>query len=84
MSYTRGMKIAVSIPDEVFDQAERLAADLGTSRSALYARALTEYLANHDSDRVTERMNEVVAELDPKPDGFANAAAVRILEEADW
>ena len=34
------MKTAVSIPDHVFDAAERLAEKLGISRSELYQRAL--------------------------------------------
>jgi metal-responsive CopG/Arc/MetJ family transcriptional regulator len=38
------MKIAVSIPDEVFAEAESLAQRLNTSRSELYSRALTEFV----------------------------------------
>ena len=34
------MKTAVSIPDEPYQQAEKLAQDLDLSRSALYAKAL--------------------------------------------
>lgn len=37
MRYT---KTAVSIPQDVFERGEQLAADLGISRSELYARAL--------------------------------------------
>lgn len=63
------MKTAVSIPDPVFNAAEELAAQLGVSRSQLYARALSEYLEDRLDRRVTERLNEVYAdqssELDP-------------------
>lgn len=41
------MKTAVSIPDDVFEEAERLAMDLQTSRSQLYSRALRELVASH-------------------------------------
>ena len=34
------MKTAISIPDEVFRSAERLAQRLGVSRSELYAKAV--------------------------------------------
>ena len=53
--YTTGMKTAVSIPDDVFEDAERLASRLRTSRSQLYARALAEFVARHDDDRAIAR-----------------------------
>src|SRR6266511_1777128 len=45
--YTTGMKTAISIPDDVFEEAERLATELQTSRSQLYSRALQEFVARH-------------------------------------
>jgi metal-responsive CopG/Arc/MetJ family transcriptional regulator len=38
------MKTAVSIPDEIFQEAERLRQKSGASRSALYAEAIRTYL----------------------------------------
>ena len=38
------MKTAVSIPDEIFQEAERLRQESGASRSALYAEAIRTYL----------------------------------------
>jgi metal-responsive CopG/Arc/MetJ family transcriptional regulator len=78
------MKTAVSLPDAVFEEAERLAADLGTTRSELYARALSEYIARHAPDRVTEAMNRVIDEVGEEPDPFVAAAARRILERVEW
>ena len=40
------MKIAISVPDEVFDSADELARELGISRSELYSTAVAEYLAS--------------------------------------
>ena len=34
------MRTAISIPDDLFESAEELAAELGMSRSQLYATAL--------------------------------------------
>jgi metal-responsive CopG/Arc/MetJ family transcriptional regulator len=83
--YTHGMKIAVSIPDRIFEEAERLATEAHRSRSDLYARALAEYVARHAPDRVTESMNRVVVALDEeRPDSFAVAAGRRRLERSDW
>lgn len=62
------MKTAVSVPDEVFEKAEALAARLGTSRSELYATALAEYVARHDESEVTDRLDAVYGELEAKVD----------------
>ena len=53
------MKTAVSIPDRVFQSAEKLAARLGVSRSDLYARALVSLVERHREDLITERLNEI-------------------------
>jgi metal-responsive CopG/Arc/MetJ family transcriptional regulator len=78
------MKVAVSIPDPVFAEAERLAAHLRTSRSELYARALAAFVGNHDLERVTERMNAAVDAAGEAPDPFSRAAARRVFERAEW
>jgi hypothetical protein len=55
--YTLGMKAAVSIPDEVFKGAERLARRTKRSRRRIFSDALREYLTRHSSDEVTEAVN---------------------------
>jgi hypothetical protein len=84
MGYTFGMKTAVSIPDDVFEEAERLAADLRTSRSQLYSRALQEFVARHAPDRLTEAMNRVIDEVGGEVDEFSQRAARRVLEQVEW
>jgi predicted transcriptional regulator len=59
--HTFGMKTAVSLPDEVFQRAERLGKRLRKSRSALYGEAIAEYLARHDPDEITEALNAALA-----------------------
>jgi antitoxin MazE6 len=53
------MKTAVSIPDRVFQSAEKLAARLGVSRSQLYAKALATLVEKHREDLITARLNEI-------------------------
>ena len=53
------MKTAVSIPDRVFESAEKLAARLGVSRSQLYAKALSSFVEEHREDLITSRLNEI-------------------------
>lgn len=78
------MKTAVSLPDDVFRQAERQARRTKKSRSQLYAEALTEYLARHAPDEVTEAMNRVLDQLERPADPFVSVAARRILERSEW
>jgi metal-responsive CopG/Arc/MetJ family transcriptional regulator len=63
------MKTAVSLPDEIFQQAEAAAKQLRISRSRLYAAAISEYLERHRADSVTERLNAFYehnpSEIDP-------------------
>jgi metal-responsive CopG/Arc/MetJ family transcriptional regulator len=78
------MKTAVSIPDEVFKEAERLAAELQISRSQLYSRALQEFVARHTPNRLTEAMNRVIDEVGVEIDEFSQRASLWVLEQVDW
>lgn len=82
--YTQGMKTAVSLPDALFRAAERQARRTRKSRSQLYAEALSEYLARHAPEEVTEAMNRVVDQLMEPTDPFVSRAARRILERNEW
>ena len=78
------MKTAVSIPDAVFEKVERLARRAGRSRSEVFSAALSEYLARHAPDEVTEAMDRVCAQVGDEPDGFVAVAARRVLEKTEW
>jgi metal-responsive CopG/Arc/MetJ family transcriptional regulator len=83
--HTFGMKVAISVPDDIFDEAESLARRLNTSRSELYSRALTEFVGHHAPDRITECMNQVVADIGvDKPDEFRAEAARRVFKHTEW
>jgi metal-responsive CopG/Arc/MetJ family transcriptional regulator len=56
------MKTAVSVPDPLFDAAERLARRLRVSRSELYQRAVAAYVQSHRDENVTEALNSVYAD----------------------
>lgn len=82
-SYTFGMKTAISIPDDVFADAEKLAHRLSKSRSELYSRAVREYVARHSPDQITETLDVLCEEQAPDT-GFATAAAQQTLERSEW
>jgi predicted transcriptional regulator len=78
------MKTAISLPDAVFRDAERLARRLKKSRSNLYTEAVAEYVARHEPEAVTEALNQLAKKLDAGPDEFAAAATRRVLERSEW
>ncbi len=78
------MKTAVSLPDELFEEAERLARRLGKSRSRLYRDALAEYVTQHDPDDVTQRIDDALVAAGDAIDPFVAAAARRGLGRVDW
>ncbi len=78
------MKTAVSVPDQVFDEAEHLAKRLKISRSELYAKALAEFVSRHTPDTVTDSFNRVCAELQGEPDPAFQRAARKVLASSEW
>lgn len=78
------MKVAVSIPDPIFAEADALAQRLGTTRSKLYARALRAYVVDQDPDRITEAMNAVVDEADAESDPIVRSASGVVLARTEW
>ena len=82
--YTPGMKTAVSIPDQVFEQAERLARRTRKSRSHVFSNALREYVARHSPDDVTEAMDRVCEHLGDQRDSFVARAARDTLQRGEW
>jgi len=78
------MKTAVSIPDELFQRADELAARLGKSRSQVYREALAEYLLRRDPQAITAALDELAGELAERPDPWLVQASRRALERSEW
>jgi metal-responsive CopG/Arc/MetJ family transcriptional regulator len=55
------VKTAISIPDALFEEADRLATQLGKSRSEFIADALREHLQRHGDAAITAQLNAVYA-----------------------
>lgn len=82
--YTSGMKTAISIPDDVYAEAEQLTRRLRKSRSQLYTEAVREYVARHDPESITDAINQLSAAIDTRPDRFTVVAAHHLLERVEW
>jgi Arc/MetJ-type ribon-helix-helix transcriptional regulator len=78
------MKTAISLPDDVFRDADKLAKRLRKSRSELYREAVTEYLARHEPEAITEALDRLVDETSVQLDKFGAAAAHGILRATEW
>ena len=78
------MKTAISIPDHVFDEAEKMAQRLGMSRSELYANAVSEYLREHKGEEVTEKLNEVYQQESSRLDIVSRAMQFASLQKDEW
>jgi len=76
------MKTAVSLADDLFKQADRLARRQRKSRSRLYSDAITEYVARHDPDWITQKLNEVAESVDTSLDPFVAASAYEVLKRS--
>ena len=84
------MKTAISLPDALFEAAERMAKRLDVSRSQLFQRAIQRYLDEHRKAGVTEALDKVYAEgpesgpsssqVDPALDRLQRKS----LEQEDW
>ncbi len=82
--YTKGMKTAISLPDDIYRAAERQARRARKSRSQLYADALSEYLDRHAPEEVTTAMDAVLVKVGKANDPFVSTAAHRVLQTTQW
>jgi metal-responsive CopG/Arc/MetJ family transcriptional regulator len=55
------MKTAISLPDETFRRANDAAAELGVSRSELFARAVEQYLDQLAGESITSQIDALIA-----------------------
>jgi metal-responsive CopG/Arc/MetJ family transcriptional regulator len=78
------MKVAVSVPDSLFGEADELAKRLNTTRSGLYCRALESFIREYRDEELTRRINEVCAEVDTSLPDDLRQAAVANLERVEW
>jgi len=66
--YPLGMKTAISIPDELFQEIDKYAKEQDYSRSEVFAAALREFLERMKSRQLLDALNEVYAETESVED----------------
>jgi metal-responsive CopG/Arc/MetJ family transcriptional regulator len=79
------VKTAISLPDDIYEQATRQAAELGISRSEFFARAAHSYLDQLASHSLTRQINEALQTTGDDSNAAAAAAGRRFLVgQDDW
>ena len=78
------MKTAISIPDEIYHSADKLAKRLGVSRSELYSKAVLNYINAHKNDAVTKALDQIYAKEKSEIDPVINVMQLRSLPKEGW
>ena len=80
------MKTAISIPDAIFEEAERLAMTRGWSRSELYSNAVAAYVKSERCLGVRERLDAIYGQNvdDSAVDPILAKAQARSLPKEKW
>lgn len=78
------MKTAVSIPDDTFLAAEKLAKQLGLKRSQLYDKALKTLIREQEDRAITEAINKFYANFEEPPDPFTEELTRRAILSVEW
>ena len=78
------MKTAVSMPDAVFREADRLAKRTHLSRSELYARAVESYIKAHKHHGIREKLDAVYGAENSKLDAVTSRLQQLSLPKDTW
>ena len=82
--YRLRMKVAISLPDPIFEAAERLAKQRRVPRSQVFAEALEEYLSRHGGDAVTAKLDEVYGAQSASIDRELAEAQLTAIGDETW
>jgi hypothetical protein len=78
------MKVAVSVPDPLFREAEAVSRRLRVPRSRLYAKALAAFVRQHSEPEITAQLDAVVARLTPEDRAPSEGPALEVLRRERW
>jgi metal-responsive CopG/Arc/MetJ family transcriptional regulator len=78
------MKVAVSIPDPLFEEAERVAQRLRIPRSQLYSRALQAFVRSNSGQDITDRMNAALERVGEAEDPGWENPGLEVVRRETW
>lgn len=79
-----GMRTAISLPDTIVEQADRLAARMQVSRNQLLVMALERFIAEHQGSDITERLNAYIDAHGQPIDPVFLGAPHRDMSKVEW
>jgi len=87
--HTNSMKIAISIPENIFREVKKIAEEQKRSRSDIFVEAVREYLRKLESQHILNSLNEVYAVPETEEERDARTAALalfkrNVLEREKW
>jgi len=78
------MKTAISINNDVYQEAELTAKELGLSRSKLYSLAIREFIQNYKPEAITARLNQVYNKDHSKLEEDITQTNYDLLSTDEW
>lgn len=85
------MKIAISIPDNIFSKVKKLAEEQKRSRSEVIVEAVSRYLKDLETRRIMDSLNEVYSTPETEEEKATRAADLELYartvlakEEDEW
>jgi len=79
-SHTIRMKTAISIPDYIFEEVNKLAQENKTSRSQVFCAAVEEYLKKMKAIKLLEALNSVYADEATPEEKLLRAKTIEYYE----
>ena len=73
------MKTAISLPDRLYEEAEKTAEIMGLPRSQLFAKALEEFIEHHKRENITEKLNNIYSHLNEKSDMLSDNVGIESM-----
>lgn len=78
--HTNGMKIAISIPDDVFREVKKAAEEQKRSRSEIFVEAVRAYLEKIESRRILAALNDAYAGPETRKEKDTRAASLELYK----
>ncbi len=79
-SHTICMKTAISVPDNIFEEVDKLARESKTSRSQIFCIAVEEYLKKIKARKMLEALNSVYADEETSEEKLLRAKSKEYYE----
>jgi metal-responsive CopG/Arc/MetJ family transcriptional regulator len=78
-----GVKTAISIDEDLFDEIEQLAIQLNFSRSKIFAIAAREFVERCKNKAILEKLNQVYQEEDEQEEALTDHMKMRLRRKAN-